>query len=363
MVFTFEALLSDAPDDEVSQRNDLESWQYWHGLPPARIREEVNRLLAEYSFEVIPYRQNAELTVLASAFISDTEDGLLFRVYVPSGRIWANETDRLLQLFQDYLARVGHQSVRLDQHRTERGIVYELYGDQGLVQNKSTGHPFVQEFRDFSQLLDLAVSNPSKAEVLLKDRNVDVREVVGILTRYAKEAKRLQVDLRHEREQKVLSIRHRLESELVDALPPNVTFDDIGTLVEKAIPPIAGIATAIGGEQRSLPLSVGEGSNLTINLKPQIIQTVNAVVAHEINGDIYLTENDQRLLELISQHGGDRKTELASSVRELADETAPKSGRLQAKQRLKGFLWQLASKAPDVGIGILQAYLENRMGL
>lgn len=145
MVFTFEALLSDAPDDEVSQRNDLESWQYWHGLPPARIREEVNRLLAEYSFEVIPYRQNAELTVLASAFISDTEDGLLFRVYVPSGRIWANETDRLLQLFQDYLARVGHQSVRLDQRRTERGIVYELYGDQGLVQNKSTGHLFVQD--------------------------------------------------------------------------------------------------------------------------------------------------------------------------------------------------------------------------
>lgn len=363
-VFAYETLLSSADDAEIREQeaeNDT-YWGYGYGLPPVAIRNAVNNLLADRGLEVIPYRRNAEVTVLASAFLADAEDGLLFRVYVPSGMIWANETDRLLQLFRDYLSRVGHQTVRLDQRRTGHGIVYELYAASGGAQTATNSTALSREFEEFSKLLDLTVSDPAQAEALLRGKDVDPREIAGILTRYAKEARRLQVDLRQEREQKLLSVRHRLESELADVLPASADLDSIGVLVDAAVPRAVRTRSALIGEQRLLPSTTQLG-NVTINIRPQIVNAVNAAVAHEINGDVNLTENDQRLLELIAQHGGDRAAQLTSAVRELADESAPKPGRLRARQRIKGFLLAVASKVPDLAVGVLQSYIENRMGL
>lgn len=78
-------------------------------------------MLEKYKIHLMPYRSNAELTTMALNFIDETEDQLLFRLYVPRGRIWSSETDKLLQLFRDYLAKVANITVRLDQYRTDRG--------------------------------------------------------------------------------------------------------------------------------------------------------------------------------------------------------------------------------------------------
>lgn len=93
------------------------------------------------------------------------------------------------------------------------------------------------------------------------------------------------------------------------------------------------------------------------------MQAVNSVVAQEIDGNIHLTELDQTLLQLIREHGGDSESELSSAVHELADESAPKSERLLAKQRLKAFLFQIGPKVIEIGTGLLQSYLEKRFGL
>ncbi len=372
-LYAYEPLLSNTSeridlelDEQIPSDLEAESdtlFDYQYGFPPVEVREIVNQMLTDRGFEVVPYRGNAELTVLASSFISDVEDNLLFRVYVPCGKIWANETDRLLQLFQDYLSRVGHRSVRLDQHRTTRGIIYELFGLQGASGSEKGVKEITREFEDFSKFLDLAAIDPAQAEVFLQDRRIDKKEISIILTRYAKEAKRLQVDLRQERELKFLSVRHRLESELVEMLPPDAGIEIIEALVEASIPKIAGVATILDSEQHLLRVSSREIGAVTVNVRPQIIHAVNAVIAQEIHGDVNLTEQDRKLLELIAEHGGDKKSQLTSSVREFADDSAPKAGRVGARQKLKGFLHQLGSKATDMGIGLLQAYLENRLGI
>jgi hypothetical protein len=363
-VFAYESLLS-REINPVTVEAEVEKddrWGYGYALPPADVRISVNQLFLDHKIDVIPYRRSAEITVLASAFLADVQDGLLFRVYVPSGRIWANETDRLLQLFRDYLTRVGHSSVRLDQRRMAHGIVYELYGASGGSSNATSVEVVAREFEQFSQVLDLSLSNPGAAEAILKDRNVEPREIAGILTRYAREAKRLQIDLRQERDQKLLSIRHRLEAELADQLPLNAPLDTIDVLADSAVPRVLGFRSALTAEQKALP-GPADYSGITVNVNPQIINAVNVVVASEINGSVNLNSSDRELLGFIEQHAGERAAQLSSAVRELADDSAPRPGRLQARARLKGFLYTVAGKVPDVAAGLLQAYLENRIGL
>lgn len=108
----------------------------------------------------------------------------MFRIYVPSNRLWANEVDKLLQLFRDYLLRTGRKGIRLEQIRTDHGISYEFHGDD--VPSSSS---LSEDFQDFSRFLDLCVSNPDEAEALLRQKRIDPKEIGDILTRYSKEAK------------------------------------------------------------------------------------------------------------------------------------------------------------------------------
>lgn len=71
--------------------------------PPKEVLHAAVDFLKEYRLELTPYKKNAEVTVIAESFLDDTERNLIFRLYVPNGKLWSNETDKFLQLFQDYL--------------------------------------------------------------------------------------------------------------------------------------------------------------------------------------------------------------------------------------------------------------------
>jgi hypothetical protein len=347
IAFVFQSLLSGEPTPGYEV--------FWRIR--ADVGAKVNHLLQEYGLNAVPYKTNAELTVLATEFLKDAIEQLLFRVYVPTGRLWANEVDRLLQLFRDYLLQTGRKGVRLEQTRTDRGIAYEFHGDYSPESPSLS-----QDFQDFSHFLDLCVSDPAQAEELLRQKSVNAREVFEILARYSKEAKRLQIDLKHDRERKLLSIRQRLESELADSLPGPQDWGLINRLVDGAVP----------GAAIDNAYALGQGSNLdhpqpgphfTVNLNPQIISTVNGFVAHEISGNVNLSENDQELLGLIRDHGGSRAVELTSAVHELSDPGIPKPTRLSGAQKLKAFLYTLGPKLGGVAANVLQEYIEHKIGL
>jgi hypothetical protein len=347
---------------EMISREEFE--RHYFNPPDDHVREFVNALLTDRGIEIVPYRNNAELSVLASKFIADADGGLLFRVYLPSDRIWANETDRLLTLFRDYLCNVGHQRITLNQTRTTHGVIYEFFAARdGDGSTTSQTVDLSSRFDQFSRLLDLCLSDSEQAGKLLQNHGVSAREITTILTRYAKEAKRLQIDLRHEREQKVLSIRQRLEAELVDELPAQVPCSAIIQLVDAAIPPITSLSAALTVSSAPLQLTTGEGSSLVVNLRPQIVNSVNAIVAQEVNGGVHLTKEDNQILQLVREHASEHVLELESAVRQVADESVAKPERILSARRLKGFLIQLAAKVPDIGAGLLQAYLEKRLGL
>ena len=206
--------------------------------------------------------------------------------------------------------------------------------------------------------MTLCTTDPAKAELILLNKEVSHANIAQILTRYSKEARRLQVDMRQDREQKVLRIRHRLESELMDEMPSEADLTLIGSLVEQTIPSIVGPHSPLQLSTSGRSISA---NNLTLNVNPQFVETVNGIVAQEVSGDIDLNENDQELLKLFAEYGAQQQGELVSALRELKDESAPKPGRLTAKQNIVKFLGRIASKATDIGFDVLKAYVKKEM--
>jgi len=351
ILFVYEDILSGQSKESV--------WGDIHHRPSEKAKNLVFEMLSDFGVNVLPYKRNAEVTVMAETFLAETEQNLIFRLYVPSGRLWSNESDKLIQLFRDYLAKVASIKVRLDQYRTDKGVIYEIHSEE-----VASSGGIDTEFSEFTQFMDLCVTDPSAAEIMLKDKDVASKDIVGILSRYSKEAKRLSVDLKHEREQKVLSIRQRLESELVDTIPGVIDWEAIDSLVNMAVPALSGTQGAIAVDQNPILLTKdAHQNNITINVNPQIIDTVNGVIAQEIRGNQTIGVEAQQLLELIHKYGGKKSQDLASSVHELEDESAPKSGRLNAKQKLKKFLIDVGKKGGDIAIGVLQSYIEKQLGL
>lgn len=336
----------------ISFEPDGETYSFGHILDDER--ESINYFINEFNLTIAPYKTNAEMSVLTTEFVDMNGSNLAFRMYIPHERIWSNETRVMIGLFRDYLTRVSGLKVRQEERATPLGTVYELFTDESIQSGGLEG-----EFREFSRLLDSSLTNPEAARAILERKNLAATEVVSIIDRYAKEARRLHVDIKQDRERKLLSIRHRMEAELVEHPELGSDLHVINGLIESAIPAVAGISSAAGvltGPTRA-------GAALTVNLNPQIIQTVNGIVAHEIYGNQTFGADISEVLNAINLYGRDQIPQLTSAVYEIEDPETKPEKRLTALQKLKNFVYMAGQKIPDLALGVLQTYIERKIGL
>lgn len=366
ILFIHETLLApdppeaEAPNGDDEDDSDDDSYydylqEYWFQPPSAEVRDAVKELLGEHGLNVVPYVTNAQLSVLAASFIDDNEKNLLFRIYVPRGRLYATEADKLLTLFREWLTQVKKQRVRQDGYTTGSGQVYELFGDEPL-----TSAELADQFTDFSRFLELCVQDPDEARRWLAEAGVPPTLAHDLVTRYGKESQRLQLDLRHSRESKLLSIRQRLESELVDVIGLGAPeWAEIDRIVERQLPDAPSFRMALNPGETLL----GEGRPVSVTINQQIVQSVKGTVIQGVEGTVDLSTQSQQLTTLVHKYGGEERVALESAVHELEDPDARPADRLAAKQRLKGFLFKLGDKVEDAAIQALLRYLEAKSGV
>ena len=209
--------------------------------------------------------------------------------------------------------------------------------------------------------MDLCVTDTEAAASLLASKNLDVREAVRILERYSKEVRRLQLDIKHDAESKIMSIRHRLESELVEFNPTTEDWKAIESLVDQVVP---SFPVGLPEPSRSVRGLVPQSSpTVTYNFRPQFINTLNSVIAEEIHGNQHFAPEHHLLLNLVRDHGGPQTKQLETAVYEIADKGVDQVNKLRAKQRLKAFLIAAGKKTGDVAFSILQKYIESQIGI
>ncbi|WP_328381446.1 hypothetical protein OHQ88_32925 [Micromonospora zamorensis] len=321
--------------------------------PEERSLEFVREVLAENGITVTPYKTNAELSVLAARFLEQAEKHLLFRIYVPSGRLWAEEADKLLSLFRDWLGRVKGRRVRQDGYSTTRGKVYEFYGDDSVGDIDLTG-----QFDEFSVFLSACLDRPDEAVRILDATSMDAVQAYEVVARYSKEARRLKVDIRQARESRLLSLRHRLEDELSELDASDL---DIARIADAVVPRIDSFELGLSSPRPAIQIT--SPGDVSVAFSSQVIGTVNGIAAQQVQGTQNFGVEARQLLELINAYGGDQRADLASSVHELEDDDARRQDRIAARQRLKAFMYGLGNQAAGVATGLLTKYLETRLGL
>jgi hypothetical protein len=286
---------------------------------------------------------------------------LLLRIYIPSERLYAAEARRILSLFRDWLITVRRRRVRQSGYSTARGEVYEFFAEDAA--ERPEAEPDVQEeFDSFSGFLWLCSKEPAAANELLTTAGVGRSSSTELVSKFGKEARRLQIDLRHERERRILTLRHSLEAELTDngVDLADAPSNQISNLLDRFVPGASAPESLNILAVHAISRAAGE---VTVNINPQIISAMESTIIQNIHGVVNLGPQAGDLLELINGFGGPEARALESAVYELEDTDAPSEARLAAKRRLKKFLGELAGTVRDVGIDLLQTYIEKKAGL
>lgn len=325
---------------------------YSHDIeyPTEDLRNAVNSLLDSSLIEVTTYATNAELTALAVNFIGCVETGLVWRLYVPGGQLWASETKVFVQLFQDYLNRVAGLDIRLDTVSTGMGDVYELRG------SLDASEEFSDAFAGFRTFIESCTLDPAEAEKLLGSLQVSPALIPEIVERYSKDVRRLNLDMRHELEKRVLRIKQRLESELSEILPTS----QYAAVAESVASAVLSQVSCDGSPLKLMDrIPSVSSSSLSITVNSQVIERVEGVVTQEMLGDFNFHQSDRRLMQLFRDYGEEESKELASALRELKDPKARKEGRALASSRIKKFLNDVGTKVASTEVTELFGYVKD----
>lgn len=291
----------------------------------------------------------------------DDQASLLFRTFIPSKRLYAAEASRLLSLFRDWLMATSGHRVRQRQNRTASGEMFEFYVDGSLAQTNLR-----EDFGNFSSFLTLCSTDPSAAADMIAPMVLGRTNSADFVARFSKEVRRLQIDLAHERERRILLIRHSLEEDLVNSGVElcAVPSAQIHALIQSHVPgPSAPDSLALLTAPRFAETTSPVTLNISQNISQQFVNTVENKVVQSVRGTVHFGPDARELLALIDRFGGQEAPLLEAAVHELEDTEARPVGRLAAKKRLKKFLGQIAGMVHDVGIDLLEKYLESKAGI
>lgn len=284
----------------------------------------------------------------------DDQVNLLLRIYIPSARLYAGEASRLLSLFREWLTTTRGYGVRQSGYHTASGDMYEFFVDASVVQTDLR-----EEFDNFSDFLTLCSEDAPAATDVLTSAGIDRTSSVKLVARFGREVQRLQLDLRHDREQRMLTIRQSLEEELLEGGVDlrDIPRSQLNALIENHVP---GPSAPESLTLLATPWTAGPAAPVTVNINPQIITVIRSKIMQNVEGTIHLGLQAQELLSFIQDFGGQEAATLQSAVYELEDEAAPPAAKSNAKQRLKKFVSQVTEAARDVGIELLADYLKSK---
>lgn len=343
-------------------KESSDEWYYEFSEPFQKLSSEeivaAKSVLAKHNIEVAYYQTNAEMSVIAMEFLDRNAHGLVFRIYVPNEQLFAREIGRIVDLFREYLRKVSNINLKEERYSTDSGYILEFFAD-----DDAGSIDLPTEFEKFGRFMDDCVTDAEAAQGMLQLKSIAPATAMQIVDRFAVETKRIVIDVRHERERRLLSVRQKLETELVDEIKDDAEFQEVMAYAAKIIPelPLVGSAGNL-----ALP-----GSNTTtinvrtesLNFDQRVIDRVTNIAVQEMSGNIVLSSEAEHLIELIEKHGGDKTQDLINAVYEIEDSGQKSSARLLSGGKIRSFLERSRDKIEGVLWGVLEAYIKSRLGM
>ncbi|WP_421797065.1 hypothetical protein [Haliscomenobacter sp.] len=326
-----------SPDEAKNQKTEFD--------PKLKdLIDKFNRL----DLNIAIYETLVDLEISSQNFIDNVSQGLLLRFYIPNDKFGSTELDKFIILFKDFISTVTNKIINITQNRTKHGITCTLYSETAEIKHED----LYKMFDDFTKFMELCLNNPEAAAEILINNDIPRERVSYLITKHIKEAKRIFLDLKQDKERRLLSIKQNLESELLEEHLGN----ELNKKIESLVPNITGIVDLIIDRKID---------NLQININPQIISKVEGVVAKEFNGSVVFTKEDNQLKEMIQEYSVSKAqfAELISALYEMKDSEISSKDKKAATSKLKNFVLKIGEKIGDVAFDLLTKYLEKKMGL
>lgn len=305
--------------------------------------------LTDKGLNIVTYETLTDLELASQSFIENIAQGLLLKFYIPNNKFGSLELDKFIILFKDFISTVSDKAVRIHQNRTSQGITCTLYSETTEISHDDV----YGMFDDFTKFMELCVHDPEKATEILEAQDVPKEKISFLVSRHVKEAKRILLDLKQDKERRLLQARQNLETNLLEEHISSTQLDE--TLSQLVL------------SSNNIKDLLGESKVGTVNLNinSQIINKVEGAVAKEFHGDINFSKEDEQLKLLIEKYSQSQaqKAELSSAVYEMNDKEIPAKEKKFAASKLKNFVIKYGEKIGDIGFGLLTKYLEQKMGL
>ena len=319
---------------------DIEKEEYF-----GRVQKLIRKIITELN--VSPYEKITDINISGQFFIENIIEGLLLKIAIPNDRLWSNEFDKFITLFRDYVSFTSKEELKIIQNRTNTGVLYSIYSTNENI-NVSNIDAI---FNNFSVFMDICVSAPDTAKNIIDNLDLAPEHKIKILKKYLKEAQRLSLDLKQERESKILSIKHRLEIDLQE----HELSKDMQEYIDNSVPR-PNISNFLALQSKQAPV---------ININPIFVDKVDGIVCSEINGTVNQTTEDKMLIDFfkkLSENIAESIT-LQTALYELNDKSSSKESKRSSWQKISTFLVKAGDKIGDVGVVLLTKYLEQKMGL
>jgi hypothetical protein len=339
-----ESLLQSAIKLNARRSSRLPTREEWLAQNAAAIRRAEACLteLRTRDISMVPFRTRSDVTIRAFELLEDAEAGIFLRLYVPHGRYQSEQFEDFLTMFSRYLREVESLEFSISSDRTLRGTNYVFKG-RGEVTDFSGLNGAISRFDEF---LSLAQTNPKSAELVLLGRGCGGPQATHIVAKYARQNRRLAMEIKHEHDRKRLQLQQEMEAELLDD-------QDAALLPIPTSSAPSGILTVVG------------------NLAPVMVNVTGSVLGNSVErtilGDVTYTPEDKAIMSLMTSLSERMEVlRLQSDVSRLKDKATSPEERQTAVQRLKGFLYKIGKaaveKSTDFGMDVLLKYLERQIG-
>jgi len=320
------------------------------------------------------------------------EADLLFHVYIPKTELYAEQRRETLRHFREYLANVEGQDIRQEDFSGQNGETVSFYVAPGQPRP-----PLEEKIQEFANFVDHCAHSPERAITHLTRIGLPRQSSATVVTSYAKRFHRMEMDLRHERANRINALEQQLESELLDkgGDPHGIATlrMSIRSALEQAVPPPTAAAAmpSLSAADRA-PLDTGPSGTSQPPTGPGTGRTIQGIVRASVSAEAVVRDQQvysadptvptivynlainsvrgtehfgpaaRRLLGLIEGYGNEENGPLRSALHEIEDPGIPAKTKTAASRLLTAFLADLASKVPDIGTDALAQYLEARPG-